>query len=155
LQPLAFFQVSNFQMIRSTFWSSRFGLPGIIDILPWVTNNQGSDTRRRTGIVLLNLIGQYEVNTSAFESLQLMLTDFSHSWEPTSFLLTKVHIMLRVWRSVTALTFFTGSLAFGPRTLLAWENRKLDKKYDSNENGVINQPGAEARESEGELWTDI
>lgn len=47
-----------------------------------------------------------------------------------------------------AFTFFTGLLAFGLRTLLAWENRKLDQKYGSNENRVVNQPGAQGEESE-------
>ena len=32
--------------------------PSIANILPWVLNNQGSDTRRGTGIALLNFIGQ-------------------------------------------------------------------------------------------------
>lgn len=32
--------------------------PAIGNVLPWVTNNQGSDTRRGAGIVILNLIGQ-------------------------------------------------------------------------------------------------
>ena len=32
--------------------------PSIANILPWVTNNQGSDTRRGAAIMLLNLIGQ-------------------------------------------------------------------------------------------------
>lgn len=30
-----------------------------------------------------------------------------------------------------AFTFFTGVLAFGLRTLLVWENSKLDRKYGS------------------------
>lgn len=32
--------------------------PGISNILPWVLNNQGSDTKRGTGIAILNIIGQ-------------------------------------------------------------------------------------------------
>ena len=36
--------------------------PSIANILPWVTNNQGSDTRRGAGIMLLNLIGQCGVS---------------------------------------------------------------------------------------------
>ena len=32
--------------------------PSIANILPWVLNNQGSDTRRGAGILLLNVIGQ-------------------------------------------------------------------------------------------------
>lgn len=47
-----------------------------------------------------------------------------------------------------AFTFFTGFLAFGLRTLLVWENEKLDKKYGSNKGRIVNQPGAEGQESE-------
>ena len=47
-----------------------------------------------------------------------------------------------------AFTFFTGVLAFGLRSLLVWENRKLDQKYGSNKDRVVNQPGAEGVESE-------
>ncbi len=47
-----------------------------------------------------------------------------------------------------AFTFFTGVLAFGLRSLLVWENRKLDQKYGSNKNRVVSQPGAEGVESE-------
>jgi dipeptide/tripeptide permease len=32
--------------------------PCIGNILPWVLNNQGSDTKRGTGIAILNLVGQ-------------------------------------------------------------------------------------------------
>lgn len=32
--------------------------PCIANILPWVTNNQGNDTRRGMGVVILNVIGQ-------------------------------------------------------------------------------------------------
>ena len=47
-----------------------------------------------------------------------------------------------------AFTFFTGFLAFGLRTLLIWENKKLDEKYGSNEGRFVNQPGAQGQESE-------
>jgi len=47
-----------------------------------------------------------------------------------------------------AFTFFTGVLAFGLRTLLVWENTKLDKKYGSNKGRVVTQPGAQGAESE-------
>jgi hypothetical protein len=32
--------------------------PTIINILPWVLNNQGSDTKRGTGLAMLNVVGQ-------------------------------------------------------------------------------------------------
>ena len=45
-----------------------------------------------------------------------------------------------------AFTFFTGVLAFSLRCLLVYENRKLDKKYGSNKDRAVNQPGARAVE---------
>lgn len=47
-----------------------------------------------------------------------------------------------------AFTFFTGVLAFGLRSLLVWENSKLDKKYGSNKGRLVNQLGARGAESE-------
>lgn len=47
-----------------------------------------------------------------------------------------------------AFTFFTGVLAFVLRCLLVYENRKLDQKYGSNKDRVVNQPGAMGQESE-------
>ena len=47
-----------------------------------------------------------------------------------------------------AFTFFTGVLAFGLRSLLVYENHKLDQKHGSNRNRNVNQPGAEAQGSE-------
>ena len=41
-----------------------------------------------------------------------------------------------------AFTFFTGVLAFGLRTLLVWENRKLDEKYGSNGGRAASQSEA-------------
>jgi len=37
----------------ATFLAASSIFPSIANILPWVTNNQGSDTRRGTGIMLL------------------------------------------------------------------------------------------------------
>lgn len=47
-----------------------------------------------------------------------------------------------------AFTFFTGVLAFGLRCLLVYENKKLDKRYGSNKDRVVNQPGGRGQESE-------
>jgi hypothetical protein len=35
-----------------------FVFPAIANIIPWVLNNQGSDSKRGTGIAILNIIGQ-------------------------------------------------------------------------------------------------
>ncbi|PQE27457.1 hypothetical protein CJF31_00009080 [Rutstroemia sp. NJR-2017a BVV2] len=86
--------------------------PCISNILPWVLNNQGSDTKRGTGIALLNLIGQcgpllgtrlYPAEESPFYRKGM--------WVCTAFMI------------------FNGFLALALRTLLAWENKRLDEKY--------------------------
>ncbi|KAL8959190.1 MAG: hypothetical protein Q9193_003902 [Seirophora villosa] len=86
--------------------------PSIANILPWVLNNQGSDTRRGTGIAILNTIGQCG---------PLLGTNiFPKSDSP------RYH--KGMWVSA-AFTLFTGFLALCLRTLLVWENKKLDEKY--------------------------
>ena len=105
--------------------------PSIANILPWVLNNQGSDTRRGTGILLLNLIGQCGplLGTNVF---------------PTN----EKPRYIKGMAISAAFTFFTGVLAFGLRTLLQWENRKLEQKHGSNAERKVNQPGAEGEEME-------
>ena len=114
-----------------TFLAASGIFPSIANILPWVLNNQGSDTRRGTGIMLLNLVGQCGplLGTNVF---------------PTNQGPRYVEGMA----ISAAFTFFTGVLAFGLRTLLVWENRKLDQKYGSNKGRKVNQPGAEGEEME-------
>jgi hypothetical protein len=86
--------------------------PCIGNILPWVLNNQGSDTKRGTGIAILNLVGQcgpllgtrvYPASDSPYYRLGM--------WVCAAFML------------------FNGLLAFGLRCLLVWENKQLDRKY--------------------------
>lgn len=91
--------------------------PSIANILPWVTNNQGSDTRRGAAIMLLNLIGQCG---------PLLGTNVFPPAEGPRY--------IKGMAISAAFTFFTGVLAFGLRTLLVWENRKLDQKYGSRGN---------------------
>lgn len=86
--------------------------PAIGNVLPWVTNNQGSDTRRGTGIVLLNLIGQCG---------PLLGTRLYPSSEGPFYV---------KGQSVCAgFMFLFCLLALLLRTLLARENKKLDQKY--------------------------
>ncbi|KAL2057966.1 hypothetical protein ABVK25_001583 [Lepraria finkii] len=114
-----------------TFLAASGIFPSIANILPWVTNNQGSDSRRGAGIMLLNLIGQCGplLGTNVF---------------PTN----ESPRYIKGMAISAAFTFFTGVLAFGLRCLLVYENKKLDQKYGSNDNRVVNQPGAEGQESE-------
>ncbi|MCJ1297972.1 hypothetical protein MMC08_000761 [Hypocenomyce scalaris] len=98
--------------------------PCIANILPWVLNNQGSDTRRGTGMVILNVIGQCGplLGTNIF---------------PTS----DGPRYVKGQSICAAFIFFNGLLAFGLRTLLVWENKKLDEKYGPQVARVISQTG--------------
>ncbi|KAJ6084304.1 hypothetical protein N7486_011104 [Penicillium sp. IBT 16267x] len=86
--------------------------PSIANILPWVLNNQGSDTRRGGGIILLNVIGQCGpfLGTNVFPDAEAprFVKGLSIS---------------------AAFMFFTALSALGLRFLLVWDNRCLDKKY--------------------------
>ncbi|KAL3417371.1 major facilitator superfamily transporter [Phlyctema vagabunda] len=86
--------------------------PCIGNILPWVLNNQGSDTKRGTGIAILNLVGQcgpllgtrlYPARNGPYYR--------SGMWVCAGFML------------------LNGVLAAALRGLLVWENRKLDRLY--------------------------
>ena len=94
------------------FFAAAGIFPCIGNILPWVLNNQGSDTKRGTGIAILNLIGQcgpllgtrvYPAKDSPYYRLGM--------WVCAGFML------------------FNAFLALSLRTLLVWENKKLDRKY--------------------------
>ncbi|KAJ5375125.1 Major facilitator superfamily domain general substrate transporter [Penicillium concentricum] len=86
--------------------------PSIANILPWVLNNQGSDTRRGGGIILLNLVGQCGpfLGTNIFPDQQAPR-------------------YIKGMAICAAFMFFTTLLALCLRVLLVWENRRLDKKY--------------------------
>jgi cyanate permease len=86
--------------------------PAIANVLPWVTNNQGTDTRRGAGIVILNLLGQCG---------PLLGTRMYPSNEGPQYV--KGHSVC------AAFMFLFCFLALVLRTLLVWENKKLDRKY--------------------------
>ena len=152
-------------------WLAACGIfPAIANVLPWVTSesptssisttnpslslfaplkayslanpcsldNQGSDTRRGVGIAMLNIIGQCGplLGTNVFPS-----TDGPR--------------YVRGFSICAAFIFFNGLLALGLRTLLAWENRKLDRKYGSKSEVLAargraeDKEGAEAEENYG------
>jgi hypothetical protein len=86
--------------------------PCIGNILPWVLNNQGSDTKRGMGIAILNMVGQcgpllgtrvYPASDSPYYRLGM--------WVCAGFML------------------FNGVLALALRCLLQWENRKLNRAH--------------------------
>lgn len=104
--------------------------PSIACILPWVTNNQGSDTRRGAGIVLLNLVGQCGplLGTRVY---------------PTA----DAPRYVRGMGVCAAFMFFTTALAAGLRALLVWENRRLERKDEGrvgkDVDGAEGEGGAE------------
>ena len=105
--------------------------PAIANILPWVTNNQGNDTRRGTGIMILNLIGQCGplLGTNIYPTKQGPLYIEGQS-------------------ICAAFMFFAAILAFGLRCLLQWENKKLDRKYGTLEEQRARLATAEATEKD-------
>ena len=125
-------------------WLAAAGIfPAIANILPWVTNNQGSDTRRGVGIMLLNLIGQCGplLGTNIFPG-------------------TDKPRYIKGFSICAAFIFFNGFLALTLRTLLVWENKKLDKKYGTKDEVLARRAQEtskaeavhEAEENYGELF---
>jgi hypothetical protein len=90
--------------------------PSIGNILSWVLNNQTSDTRRGTGIAMLNLIGQCGplLGTNIFPA----------SSGPR---------YIKGMAVSAAFTGFNALLALALRAYLVRENRKLDQKYGPRE----------------------
>ncbi|KAG4027381.1 hypothetical protein MFRU_030g00170 [Monilinia fructicola] len=98
--------------------------PAIGNILPWVLNNQGSDTKRGTGIAILNLVGQCG---------PLLGTRLYPAHEGP-------HYRKGMW-VCTAFMIFNGLLALTLRALLNGENRRLDEQYGAvgrrDANGLV------------------
>jgi cyanate permease len=90
--------------------------PAIANILPWVINNQGSDTRRGMGIVILNLIGQCGpiLGTRMYPK-------------------SEAPFYVKGQSLCGAFMFFNGFLALALRVLLIWENKKLDRIHGTRE----------------------
>lgn len=122
--------------------------PSIANILPWVLSktiylhlcnlicslttsidNQGSDTRRGTAIVILNVIGQ----CGPFLGNNV----FPASGSPR---------YIKGMSICAAFMFFTTFLTACLRTLLVWENKKLDQKYGTLDERVAQQ---------GDIKTDV
>lgn len=83
--------------------------PAIANILPWVLNNQGTDTKRGVGIAMLNIIGQCGplLGTRIFP-----VTDKPYYVKGMSI--------------CAAFMFFNALLALLLRTYFAWENKRLE-----------------------------
>ncbi|KAL4922856.1 major facilitator superfamily domain-containing protein [Aspergillus aurantiobrunneus] len=98
--------------------------PCIANILPWVLNNQGSDSRRGMGIVILNIIGQ----CGPFLGTNV----FPDSDGPR---------YIRGQSICAAFMFFNAVLALSLRFLLDWENKRLDKQYGPQNEPTTQQKG--------------
>lgn len=109
--------------------------PAIANVLPWVTNNQGSDTRRGAGIVILNLVGQCG---------PLLGTRMYPSSEGPQY--------VKGQSVCAAFMFLFCFLALLLRTLLVWENKKLDRKYGTvAQQNLALQEAAAKGEGKGEV----
>jgi len=88
--------------------------PAIGNILPWVLNNQGSESKRGTGVAILNLVGQCGplLGTRLYPTNEGPLYT-KGMWVCAAFML------------------FNAFLALALRVRLVWENKKLDEKYSS------------------------
>lgn len=84
--------------------------PAIANILPWVLNNQGTDTKRGVAIATLNIIGQCGplLGTRIF---------------PT----TERPYYVKGMAICAAFMLFNAILALSLRTYFAWENMRLEK----------------------------
>jgi hypothetical protein len=85
--------------------------PCIANILPWVLNNQGTDTKRGTGIAILQMVGQ------CGPVLGTRLYPVSEGPYYTRGMATCAGFM-----------FFNAILALTLRTYLAWQNKKADER---------------------------
>jgi len=93
------------------FLASAGVFPSVANILPWVLNNQGSDTKRGVGIALLQMIGQVGpvLGTNMFPS-------------------TEGPYYVKGMSVCAAFMYFNGLLALALRTYLAWQNKKADER---------------------------
>ncbi|KAF6218636.1 hypothetical protein HO133_005987 [Letharia lupina] len=106
----------------------------IPNILAWTLNNQGSDTRRGAGLVIINVIGQCGpiLGTRLYPTAQ----------GPR---------YVKGMSICAAFMFFAAVMALALRILLVWENRKLDQRYDNKagERREMDQGAAVAVEDYG------
>lgn len=81
-------------------------------------DNQGSDTRRGVGLVIINVIGQ----CGPILGTRLYPTSEGPRY-------------IKGMTICAAFMFFAAAMAFALRLLLIWENRKLDQKYNNEKAG--------------------
>lgn len=98
--------------------------PAIANILPWVLNNQGTDSKRGAGMALLNIIGQCG---------PLLGTRIYPKSEAPYY--------TKGMSICAAFMFFNGFLALVLRTLLQRQNKKLEEE----ERGVTQAVGVDEK----------
>ena len=103
----------------------------IPNILAWTLNNQGNDSRRGAGLVLINVVGQCG---------PVLGTRLYPAKEGKRY--------VKGMSVCAAFMFFAAMLSLALRFLLVWENRKLDRKY-----GASGSAAAAATESDKEIVT--
>ncbi|KAL9055629.1 MAG: hypothetical protein Q9162_003439 [Coniocarpon cinnabarinum] len=106
----------------ATFLAAGGVFPSIANILPWVMNNQGSDTRRVANSMFMSLIGQCG---------PILGTNVYPTREGPYY--------VKGQAVCAAFMLFTTLLALALRQLNAWDNQRLDQKYGKlEENSVVN-----------------
>jgi hypothetical protein len=87
--------------------------PSISNILPWVLNNQGTDTKRGTGMAVLNIVGQCGpiLGTRIFPA-------------------SEGKFYVKGLSICAAFMFLNALLALTLRTYLQWQNRQAQRYED-------------------------
>jgi hypothetical protein len=114
--------------------------PAISNILPWVLNNQGTDTKRGTGMAILQMVGQCG---------PILGTRLYPKAEGPYY--------VKGMSVCAAFMFFNAILAFTLRTYLQWQNR-LAEKRDAEVQGAMEgdeKAGAVGVENEGYGFRNI
>lgn len=107
--------------------------PAISNILPWVLNNQGTDTKRGTGMALLQMVGQCGpiLGTRIYPSSEGVL-------------------YVKGMSICAAFMFFNALLALALRQYLDWQNKQADKREADVAGAVTDEKtGHIAVENEG------
>lgn len=88
--------------------------PAISNILPWTINNQGSDSKRGTGIALLNIVGQCGplLGTRLFPA-------------------SDAPYYVKGMDVCAGFMFFNALLALALRAYLVWENKEFKRRDEA------------------------
>ncbi len=126
--------LSMFIILHTLFFFVSFRGAGKSMLTQQLPDNQGSDTRRGAGLVIINVIGQ----CGPILGTRLYPTKQAPRY-------------IKGMTICAAFMFFAAAMAFALRILLIWENRKLDQVYNdkSGEGRETDQGAAIAVEDYG------